>query len=633
MIPILYSTSETAFTSNGLGRLVDCISCYVTEELNGIYEVEFQYPVFGRLYNEMVTNGGIISVTHDDNGDRQSFDIYKYTAPIDGIVTFNARHISYRLSGIVVKPFTATSCADAVSKIVTNSMQTNPFSFSTDKAVNTGFTLDKPMSARAILGGTQGSLLDVYGKGEYKFDNWNVYLYVNRGQQRDVTVRYGKNLTEFQKEHSESDIFNAIVPFWQGGDGNVVWLNDTVVATGQSVKWAVPQDFSSDFQDAPTIAQLRTRAENYLADNTPWVPDENITFNFVQLWQTQEYANIAALERVGLADTISVVYPALGVTNASAKIIKVVYDVLNDRFSSMEVGKLQTTLADAILAPYTDQLSNVQTQIKEYVPSSGGKFTGDIEFGGFINVKNRSSTKNLSAIGWYRVLRTGSPTGDTGTIIDLNITRTTNNTLNEVHYVRLKKISSNIEFSDESSFSNTQIIDKVRYTKSSNYGYVDIHYNSSATNTVCVDFDVSAKVNQRKAVVSSGLTSVADSPTGETVVEEYTLHANGTGDINVTGTVAGQGFADLLFGLGNKIVSNTDCNTIQTEGKYTCPSLSVGGTLLNAPYSSAFGMLVLRVSGVERFVQIAIPNSTTITIKIRYFDGSSWTEWKTITPA
>lgn len=104
-------------------------------------------------------------------------------------------------------------------------------------------------------------------------------------------------------------------------------------------------------------------------------------------------------------------------------------------------------------------------------------------------------------------------------------------------------------------------------------------------------------------------------------------------DATFNGAVAGQGFADLLFGLGNKIVSNTDCNTIQTEGKYTCPSLSVGGTLLNAPYSSAFGMLVLRVSGVERFVQIAIPNSTTITIKIRYFDGSSWTAWKTLTPS
>lgn len=403
MTPILYGTSETAFTSNGLGRLVDCISCYVTEELNGIYECEFEYPINGKFYNEMVTNGGIISVTHDDNGDRQAFDIYKYSAPINGIVTFNARHISYRLTGIVVQPFTGTSCADAIAGVKTNSMQTNPFTFSTDKNVNTTYTLEKPMSARAILGGVEGSLLDVYGKGEYKFDNWNVYLYVNRGQRKGITVRYGKNITDFKKEHDESGVYNAIVPYWIGGDGTVVWLNDTVVATGQSLKWAVPKDFSDKFENAPTLAELRTKAENFLSDNSPWIPDENITLSFVQLWQSPDDKYFYSKDYLSVGDIISVYYLALGVVNENAKIIKAVYDVLLDRFYSLEIGKLRTTLAEAIIAPYTSELSAVQEQIKTYVPSSGGTFTGDVTFNGKADIKSLRSSATLSTAGWYRV--------------------------------------------------------------------------------------------------------------------------------------------------------------------------------------------------------------------------------------
>ena len=97
MIPILYDTNETAFINNGICRLRDCISCLVTEERNGIYELDFEYPVTGANY-ELIQLGRIVAVTHDDTGDIQPFDIVSYTKPIDGIVTFHCVHISYRLS-------------------------------------------------------------------------------------------------------------------------------------------------------------------------------------------------------------------------------------------------------------------------------------------------------------------------------------------------------------------------------------------------------------------------------------------------------------------------------------------------------------------------------------------------------
>ena len=48
MKPILYSSTETAFTSLGIGVLADAISCYVDEERNGIYELTRVYPVSGQ---------------------------------------------------------------------------------------------------------------------------------------------------------------------------------------------------------------------------------------------------------------------------------------------------------------------------------------------------------------------------------------------------------------------------------------------------------------------------------------------------------------------------------------------------------------------------------------------------------
>lgn len=394
MIPILYSTSETSFTSNGLGRLTDCISCQVTEERNGIFECEFKYPVTGKLYNEMVTNGGIISVTHDDAKDRQPFDIYKYSAPIDGIVTFNARHISYRLSGITVKPFTAASCALALQGIGTNSLSTNPFSFWTDKAVTSTFTLSVPTSAKAILAGQQGSILDVYGKGEYKFDKFDVKLYTNRGTNSGVTIRYGKNLSDTLVEKDNGEYYNAIVPYWKGQDGTLVTLTGWyVVQTGETLKYCIPVDFSSEFETQPTELELQTKAAAYLANNTPWLPKENVKVDFVQLWNTDEYKDVAVLERVKLCDTVAIYYPALGLTNSSAKVIKVVYDTLLERYSSIELGEPQQTLAQAIIQPYAQAIASISDKasvsfMEEAIQAATDLITGGL--GGHV-VINRNA--------------------------------------------------------------------------------------------------------------------------------------------------------------------------------------------------------------------------------------------------
>lgn len=350
MIPILYEATETEFTSNGIGRLRDCISCRVTEERNGKYECEFKYPVTGKRYADIV-EGCFISVTHDDTGDRQPFIIYRRSAPINGVVTFNAHHVSYQLNNVVLNPFTAGSATEVMAKIPINSINTNPFTFWTDKETTANFNLSNPASVRSILGGSRGSVLDTFGGGEYEFTNYTVKLYQRRGTDTDVTIRYGKNMADLEQQKDVSGVYNAIVPYWAGGEGdNVVMLDEKIViADGVTNAVPVARDFSADFQNEPTQAQLRARAKSFLSSNKPWVPDENIKVDFVQLWQTSQYKDVASLQRVKLCDTVNVYYPKLGITAEGVKIIRIVYNVLLDRYDEMELGDARSTFAETVL--------------------------------------------------------------------------------------------------------------------------------------------------------------------------------------------------------------------------------------------------------------------------------------------
>lgn len=345
MIPILYAADEKEFISNGIGRLTEALSCSVTEERNRIYELELIYPITGKWFSAMQI-GCYIGAIHDDHHDIQPFEIYKISAPLNGVVTFYAHHISYQLSGVILQPFSATSITDLFNQIPAQSVNNNSFTFWTDKAVATPFTLTVPSAVRQILAGQQGSVLDVYGKGEYKFDKYTVRLYTNRGSNTGVTIRYGKNLTSLKKDLDYSETYGAVAPYWKG-DGGIVYLPEVVVTSQQGLP-ATPLDLSGDFDSMPSVEELRARAEAYLANNEPWVPEQNITIDFLQLWQTAEYDDVAALQRVALCDRVTVIYAALGVVATNQEIIKVVYDTLGEYYTKMELGKLQTSLYQAI---------------------------------------------------------------------------------------------------------------------------------------------------------------------------------------------------------------------------------------------------------------------------------------------
>lgn len=371
MIPKLFAPSATSFTTNGIGSLTELISCEVTEERNGIYELEAQISIEARHYSD-ITHSAIIGAVPCDGGTVQGFRIYKITRPINGIVTIKARHISGQLSNIPVRPFTAANVGAALAGLKSNSMQMNPFTFWTDKSTVAAYNQTKPESVRARLGGQEGSVLDAFG-GEYEWDNWTVRLWNNRGQDRAVTLMYGKNITDVRQEENIESTITGIVPFWAGGEDEVVYYNGIVEAdTVQNFPYrrTVVHDFSSDFTEKPTAQQLKSRAERYVIRNQIGIPHVSIKVSFVALWQTEEYKDVAPLQEVKLCDYVTIIFEKLGIT-AKAKVVKTVYDVLNERYSSIELGDARQDFASYVvgLATQTEETAAAVASNKNLVSS------------------------------------------------------------------------------------------------------------------------------------------------------------------------------------------------------------------------------------------------------------------------
>lgn len=369
MKPILFAENSTSFTTNGIGRLSDAISCVVTEERNGQYELTMEYPSTGIHFDEIKLRA-IIVAKPSEGASNQPFRIYNISRPINGRVTIDAQHLSYDLSKNVAMPFevtaSSTACGSTLAGLKTNAVETCPFTFTTDVNTVASYHQTVPASIRQRLGGIEGSVLDQFG-GEYEFDGYTVNLHKERGEEKNIPLRYGKNITDIKQEENIANTITGIVPFWADNEGGeVVTLPEKVVyapnASAYPQKLTVPCDFSANFESQPTVAQLRAKAQAYINQSGIGIPKVSIDVSFVNLADTEEYKDIAPLQQVNLCDVIPVQFEALGI-DTTAKIVATEYDVLKERYNSITVGSLRSNLT-----------STINDQNSEMVTSTNAKF-------------------------------------------------------------------------------------------------------------------------------------------------------------------------------------------------------------------------------------------------------------------
>lgn len=465
MTPILFSPTTTTFESGGIGSLVDAISCEVEEERNGAFELALEYPMEGERFHDIKLRSIILAKPNPTDAP-QPFRVYEITANMDGTATVHAAHISYDMSGIPVQPFTAPTMAAALTAIKNNAVVPCPFTLLTDKTVNSPMDHAVPSSMRSLLGGTAGSLLDLYG-GEWKYDTYTATLLLHRGTNNGVVIKYGKNLTDLEQEKNCSESWTGVYPYWVSQDGlTLVQLPERIIRavtndgsilqtqSGSNITTNADVDIivedapvdgdrilmldlsqsEEDAQDqgeesAPTIAELRERAQAYIARNDIFSPKVSLKVSFAQLADTEEYADIALLEQVNLCDTVTVVFPALGVSS-QAKVVKTTYDVLLDRYESVEIGNSRTNIADTIATMQTD-IATAENSAYSSVNAAGGSVSGDFSVGGkllssgrfesdgSVNIKNPfvwlAELGALYYTAWYETLMDGA--SDSGLVL------------------------------------------------------------------------------------------------------------------------------------------------------------------------------------------------------------------------
>ena len=337
MTPLLFPSSSSSFATQGIGALTDALSCVVTEERNGEYELELTYPTAGVNFSDIVVQNIIVAKpnTHDDP---QPFRIYSITKPLDGICTINARHISYDLSGVLITAppvLSATSAGAALSAMASSCSGIGNFTFSSDNATTANWQCKRPYTFRQMLGGVEGSILDRFG-GEYYYDGWNVANKAERGADRGFTIRYGKNLTDINQEEECSNVYTGVQLIWTKDDAVTV---SSIIPTGINLGYDrnLLVDVSNEYEEDPG-AEIDDIAAEYIDVHQLTAPKVSLKVSFEQI----EFA-----ERVTLCDTVSVYFEMLEVS-AKAKVIRTVYDTLRERYTSLDIGSVRSNLATTI---------------------------------------------------------------------------------------------------------------------------------------------------------------------------------------------------------------------------------------------------------------------------------------------
>lgn len=364
--------NSAPFGTQGIGTLSDTISCTVTEERNGLYELTMQYPISGVHFADIVQRAFILARPNYTD-DPQPFRIYKITKPLNGICTIYAQHISYDLSGYEMpKGLSAVNLTAAVRLL---SEYSGIFNIKTTKTGTAGFKTDVPSSVRSWLGGKEGSLLDLYG-GEWHWNGYDCTLSTARGENRGVTIRYGKNLTTLQQDEECSNLYSTVRAYISDGNGNTI--NGNLVSTGISLGTArtLFLDAGGQFEGTPTVAQLTAYAQQYIWNNNLTVPKVNLTLDFVQM---QSLA-----ERVDLCDTVTIQFEQLGVS-AQAKCIKTVWDVLKERYTQTVFGDAQSSFASTMATVVSDtqaQIRDTKSTLEKSIDRATSLITGNS--GGYV---------------------------------------------------------------------------------------------------------------------------------------------------------------------------------------------------------------------------------------------------------
>lgn len=335
---ILYDKNEASFISNGLVVLNDCKACFITEELNGQYELELEYPIDSRGKWQYLVEGNILKA------DNQLYRIYRKIKTLTGI-KINARHIFYDLLDSLVEEVdirTLTGIA-ALNQVMSSTSYAHNYTYMSDINTVNKITLDdergdiinkNPIEAIFFL-------ISLYG-GELVRDNHHIKWLQQRGLDRGVLISYGKNIKGIEEDIHIDDVITRIKPIGQDG----LTLPEVFIDSPNINSFPYPKIKTIEFSDCNDYTSLREAVYKYYLDTKCDIPQANYKIDFIELSKTEEYKAYKVLESLYMGDTVTVRHSKLGI-DLKCKVIRIKKNVLMNTVEEIELGNFKENLSDS----------------------------------------------------------------------------------------------------------------------------------------------------------------------------------------------------------------------------------------------------------------------------------------------
>lgn len=382
MIPRIYDNSFTTYESNGLGLLVDAISCQVEEESNGDFELTLVYPSDGSFFYALKQDN-LIKADASDSLKGQLFRIDTISKPLNGQVTVYAKHISFDLVKNSLNKDVAEKnikCENAGKHMLQSSDADSRFTIESNIEMLGNYSMDRKTDCLSAIAGTRGSLIDTFGNGPKLLrDNFTISVLNRRGKDDNTLIAYKKNITGFTLEEDYSEIINVIKPYAtvtdEEGNESPIYIDEIGVKSSRYVEGDIVKsqwiDFSDKFDEdeTPTKEKLKNLAEKYFNDNSCDLPKMTYKIEFQPLSQTEEYKEdgLDELEHIGMDDSVYIANSKYKIRD-QARVIKTTYNVLADKYISIELGDPKTTLGSIINKSNNDTVT--KDEVKEIIKNN-----------------------------------------------------------------------------------------------------------------------------------------------------------------------------------------------------------------------------------------------------------------------
>ena len=352
-VPILYDKANNDYGTLGLGLLKDVSQAFATRKRNNFPFLEFTYPVFGVLFSQLEKGKKVVvDVGPGTRSKRQRFEIVRITKPQNGLVSVYCEHIALITEKTALnkgQKHTAISAQEALNQWRALLVPQRDFTVFTDLTTVTAMDFSEVghfESAAEALGGKEGSILQKYN-GEYIFDNNEIRLMREGGKETGVVIAYGKNLVDLVQEETIESTYTSIRPYARANEegASELVLPEVILDSSHVDKFPERRvqtvDLSS--RNPQTVAELRQFGQYYISSNQVGLPRVNLKVKFADLYSATGEEQHRLLEQLELYDTVTVAFNKLGV-NVNAKINQTVWNVLLDKYESIEIGDSRATL-------------------------------------------------------------------------------------------------------------------------------------------------------------------------------------------------------------------------------------------------------------------------------------------------